>query len=99
MENFILVINIILAVILVVVILIQKSDGGALGIGVSQDNFVTSRTAGNFLTKLTAIIATLFIITSISLTIMSRDEISPNSVLEKIEDNEDSSDPEIPKAE
>ena len=81
------------------VILIQKSDGGALGIGVSQDNFVTSRTAGNFLTKLTAIIATLFIITSISLTIMSRDEISPNSVLEKIEDNEDSSDPEIPKAE
>ena len=99
MENFILVINIILAVILVVVILIQKSDGGALGIGVSQDNFVTSRTAGNFLTKLTAIIATLFIITSISLTIMSRDEISSNSVLEKIEDNEDSSDPEIPKAE
>ena len=99
MENFILVINIILAVILVVVILIQKSDGGALGIGVSQDNFVTSRTAGNFLTKLTAIIATLFIIRSISLTIMSRDEISSNSVLEKIEDNEDSSDPEIPKAE
>ena len=99
MENFILVINIILAVILVVVILIQKSDGGALGIGVSQDNFVTSRTAGNFLTKLTAIIATLFIITSISLTIMSRDEISSNSVLEKIEDNEDSSEPEIPKAE
>ena len=99
MENFILVINIILALILIVVILLQKSDGGALGVGVSQDNFVTSRTAGNFLTKTTAIIATLFIISSISLTIMSKEAISTNSVLEKINDKKDSSEPEIPKAE
>jgi len=99
MENFILIINIILAIVLIIVILFQKSDGGALGIGVSQDNFVTSRTAGNFLTKITAIVATLFIITSISLTIMSKEDISTNSVLEKVEDKEDSSEPEIPKAE
>ncbi len=99
MENFILVLNIILAIVLIIVILFQKSDGGALGIGVSQDNFVTSRTAGNFLTKITAIVATLFIITSISLTIMSKEEISTNSVLEKVEDDKDSSEPEIPIAE
>ena len=72
MENFILTLNIILAILLVAIILLQKSEGGALGIGVSQDSFISSRSAGNFLTKATAIIATLFIITSISLTIMSK---------------------------
>ena len=99
MENFILIINIILAVLLIGVVLVQKSEGGALGIGVSQDSFITSRSAGNFLTKATAIIATLFIITSISLTIMSKKEISSTSVLEKVEEEKDSSEPEIPKSE
>ena len=97
MENIILIVNIFLAVILVLIILIQKSEGGALGLGVSQDSFITSRTAGSFLTKATAIIATLFIITSISLTIMSKEEFSSSSVLEKEE--KDSSEPEIPKSE
>ena len=61
MENTLLVINIILAAILVVLVLVQKSEGGALGIGLSQDNFMFSRSAGNFLTKSTALIATLFL--------------------------------------
>ena len=98
MENFILVLNIILAVLLVVIILLQRSEGGALGIGVSQESFVSSRSAGNFLTKATAIIATLFIITSISLTIISKDEYSSKSVLERIEEDKDSSEPQIPKS-
>ena len=71
MENLILVLNIILAIILVIVILLQKSEGGALGIGASQESFITSRAAGNILTKITAIIATLFIISSSSLTIIA----------------------------
>ena len=99
MENFILIINIILALLLIGVILLQKSEGGALGLGVSQDNFISSRSSSNFLTKATAIIATLFIITSISLTIMSKKEFSGTSVLEKIEEEKDSSEPEIPKSE
>jgi len=98
MENLILVINIILAVLLVIIILLQKSEGGALGLGVSQDSFISSRSASSFLTKATAIIATLFIITSISLTILSQDEISTTSVLEKVEEKQDSSEPEIPKS-
>ena len=98
MADFILVLNIILAVLLVVVVLLQKSEGGALGIGASQESFISSRSASNFLTKTTAIIATLFIITSISLTIMSQKEISPTSVLEKIEEKQDPSEPEIPKS-
>ena len=77
----------------------QKSEGGALGIGASQESFVTSRSAGNFLTKATAVLATLFIITSISLTILSNKEITSSSVLEKIEEKEDSSEPSIPKSE
>ena len=97
MENLVLILNIILAILLVGVILIQRSEGGALGLGVSQDNFISSRSAGSFLTKVTAIIATLFIITSISLTIISKEEISSTSVLEKVEEEKDSTEPEIPK--
>ena len=98
MENIILTLNIILAILLVVVILIQKSEGGALGLGASQDSFISSRSAGSILTKATAIIATLFIITSISLTIMSKEEFSSSSVLEKAEEEKDSTEPEIPKS-
>ena len=98
MENFIFVSNIILAILLVVVILLQKSEGGALGIGASQESFITSRSAGNILTKATATIATLFIITSILLTIMTQKEISTSSVLEKVEEKQDPSEPQIPKS-
>ena len=97
MENFILVLNIILAIILVIIILLQKSEGGALGIGASQESFISSRSAGSLLTKATAIIATLFIITSISLTIMAKKEISTSSVLDKVEEKQDPSEPQIPK--
>jgi len=96
-ENIILIINIILAVILVILVLFQKSEGGALGIGVSQDNFMFSRSAGNFLTKLTAIVATLFILCSLTLTILSRSELTPTtSVIDKIEENTDDT-PEVPE--
>ena len=98
MENFVLILNIFLAILLVIVILLQKSEGGALGIGVSQESFISSRSASNFLTKVTAILATLFIITSISLTMLSNKEISRTSVLEKIEEKQDTSEPEIPKS-
>ena len=97
METIVLVINILLAVLLVLIILIQKSEGGALGIGNSQESFVSSRSAGNFLTKTTAVIATLFIVTSIMLTIFSKEEISINSVIDKTEEVEDSSTPKVPE--
>ena len=97
MENIILIINIILAVVLVILVLFQKSEGGALGIGVSQDNFMFSRSAGNFLTKATAVVATLFIICSLTLTILSRSELTPTtSVIDKIEENADDA-PKVPE--
>ena len=99
MENFIIILNVIFAILLVIIILIQKSEGGALGLGISQDSFVSSRSAGSILTKATAILASLFIITSLSLTIMSKEDFSNTSVLEKIEEKKDSSEPKIPKSE
>ena len=97
MENILLVVNLVFAVILVLLILVQKSEGGALGIGVSQDNFMFSRTAGNFMTKATAIVATLFIICSLALTIISRSELTPtSSVLDKIDDKSNDT-PAIPE--
>ena len=97
MENILLTINVLLAVILVLLILFQKSEGGALGIGGSQDNFMFSRTAGDFLTKATAIVATLFIICSLGLTIISRGELEPTtSVIDIIEEKSEDT-PKIPE--
>ena len=97
MENILLVLNIVFALILVLLILMQKSEGGALGIGVSQENFMLSRSAGSFMTKATAIVATLFIICSLALTIISRAELTPTgSVLDTIEEKTEDT-PSIPE--
>ena len=97
MESLLIFVNIVLAVILVIIILIQRSEGGALGIGVSQENFMFSRTAGNFMTKATAVIATLFIICSLGLTIISRGDLAPtSSVLDTVEEKLEDT-PEIPE--
>jgi|TARA_B100001105_G_scaffold168437_1_gene135588 preprotein translocase subunit SecG len=98
MENILLTIDIILAVLLIILILIQKSEGGALGLGISQDSFMFSRTAGDFFSRSTAVVATLFIICSLSLTIISRQDLpSSSSIIDKIEENEDDNTPKIPK--
>ena len=97
MENILLTLNIIFAIILVLLVLMQKSEGGALGIGVSQENFMFSRTAGNFMTKATAVVATLFIICSLGLTIISRGDLVPtSSVLDTIEEKAEDT-PSIPE--
>ena len=98
MESLLIMVNIILAMILVISVLLQKSEGGALGLGVSQDNFTSSRSVGNFLTKFTAVIATLFIICSLAIVAISRDELrETQSVFEK-EKEEDSNLPQIPQS-
>ena len=98
MENILLTIDVILAVLLIILILIQKSEGGALGLAISQDSFMFSRTAGDFFSRSTAVVATLFIICSLSLTIISRQDLpSSSSIIDKIEENEDDNTPKIPK--
>ena len=97
MENILLVLNIVFAIVLVLLVLMQKSEGGALGIGVSQENLMFSKSAGNFMTKATAIVATLFIICSLALTIVSRGELTPvSSVLDTVEEKTQDT-PSIPE--
>ena len=97
MENILLVLNVIIAFILVLLVLMQKSEGGALGIGVSQESFMFSRTAGNFMTKATAVVATLFIICSLALTIISRGDLAPSSsVLDTVDEKVEET-PTIPE--
>ena len=98
MESLLITVNNVLAIILVIAVLLQKSEGGALGLGVSQDNFTSTRTMGSFLTKFTSVIAALFIICSVIIVAISRDELrETQSVLEKLE--EESSDlPQIPES-
>ena len=99
METVLLAINIIIAVLLVIAILLQRSEGGALGLGVSQDNFTTSRTAGDFLTKFTSILAVFFIVSSVILVSISREEIREvQSVIDlEKEKNQNKNLPQIPK--
>ena len=98
MEDIIVGINIVLAIILVVVVLLQRSEGGALGLGVSQDNFTSSRSVGTFLTKLTAIIASMFIICSIILVAINRDEMRETQSVLELEESENSNLPQIPES-
>tara|TARA_B100000579_G_scaffold399550_1_gene380590 strand:+ start:1089 stop:1388 length:300 start_codon:yes stop_codon:yes gene_type:complete len=97
MENILLVLNIVFAFILVILILMQKSEGGALGIGVSQETMMFSKSAGNFMTKATAVIATLFIICSLALTIISRGELTPTSSILDTVDEKTEDTPSIPE--
>tara|TARA_B100000989_G_C19448770_1_gene430748 strand:+ start:384 stop:686 length:303 start_codon:yes stop_codon:yes gene_type:complete len=99
MENILLTINIILAIILVLLVLMQKSEGGALGIGVSQESYMFSKSAGNFLTKMTALIAALFIMCSLGLTILSNKQLEPEkSLIDTIDQNKDQDVPKIPQS-
>ena len=98
MESLLITINIILAFILIISVLLQRSEGGALGLGVSQDNFTSARSIGSFLTKFTSVIAILFIVCSITIVAISRDEFrETQSVLEK-EEEENSNLPQIPQS-
>lgn len=86
MELILLIIHLFLAIALVGVILLQKSEGGALGIGGGggMGGFLTARGAANLLTRTTAILATLFIVTSLALAIMASNKraAQPRSIVD-----------------
>ena len=73
MENLLIFINIVLAIILVVIIL--KIRRWCTWIECLQDNFTSARSVGTFLTKFTSIVAALFIICSIAIVAISQDEL------------------------
>jgi preprotein translocase subunit SecG len=71
MQNILLVVHLIIAVLLIGVVMLQRSEGGALGIGGGSGNLFSSRGVGNALTRTTAILAACFFATSIALTMLS----------------------------
>jgi preprotein translocase subunit SecG len=77
-----LVIHILVAISLVGVILLQKSEGGALGIGGGgMSGFMTGRSTANLLTRATAILAALFMTTSVLLVVLRAHGPSPSSII------------------
>ena len=87
----ILIIHIVLAVILIGTILLQRSDGGALG-GIGGGGFagvLSGRSSANFLTRITALLAALFMCTSLLLAILAKKEKS-NTILDDIQNIESS---------
>ncbi len=84
MLNVLLVIHLMVAAALVAVVLLQKSEGGALGIGGGgAGGFLTGRGTANLLTRTTAALAIAFFITSIVLTILARQGTNTGSVLDQ----------------
>lgn len=83
MQTVLIVIHLMIVLALVGVVLIQRSEGGGLGIG-GGSGFMSARGTANALTRTTAILATLFFITSIGLGILARYEAKPTDILDRI---------------
>jgi preprotein translocase subunit SecG len=85
METVVLVIHLLLALALIGVVLVQKSEGGGLGIGGgSMGGMMTTRGTANLLTRTTAILAGLFMLTSIVLAILAGTHTRPSSIVDTI---------------
>jgi preprotein translocase subunit SecG len=79
-----LAVHILVAISLVGVVLLQKSEGGALGMGGGgMSGFMTGRSTSNLLTRATAILAAAFMTTSVLLVVMHNRERAPRSILEQ----------------
>ena len=83
METVVIVIHLMVIIALVALVLMQRSEGGALGIG-GGGNFMSARGTGNVLTRTTAILAAAFFATSIILTVMTRFADRPASILDDV---------------
>ena len=84
MENVILTVHLILGLLLIGVVLLQRSEGGGLGMGSGGGGAISGRAAATALGKLTWVFAAAFIATSITLTILAARDASSTSVIDQI---------------
>ena len=82
MQTVLIVIHLLVVIALVVVVLLQRSDGGALGAGGGGGGFMTGRGQANALSRATAILATLFFVTSLSMSIIASWSRAPHSLID-----------------
>jgi preprotein translocase subunit SecG len=81
MQTVLIVIHIMVVLALIATVLLQRSEGGALGIG-GGGGFMTGRGQANVLTRATSILAALFFATSLGLTLLANAERSHGSIFE-----------------
>lgn len=81
MQTVIIVIHLMVVLALIGAVLLQRSEGGGLGMGGSGSNFLSSRGTANLLTRTTGILAALFFVTSLTLSIMAGVGRKPASIL------------------
>src|SRR5262245_35677356 len=84
MHTVLIVIHLMVVLALVAVVLLQRSEGGGLGIGGGQGGFMTGRGQANLLTRTTAILAAAFFLTSLSLSILAGYQTSGGSVFDRV---------------
>jgi preprotein translocase subunit SecG len=84
MSTVLLVIHLMVALALIVMILLQRSEGGALGIGGGGGGLMSGRGAANLLTRTTAYLAAVFFATSITLAILAKGDRTPTSILDTL---------------
>jgi preprotein translocase subunit SecG len=97
MTAIILVVHLLIAIALIGVVLLQRSEGGALGIGSGgAGSLFSSRGAANVLTRTTAVLAVAFFITSIALTMIARKQHAPSSVFDEVKPAESGQQPATP---
>ncbi|MTH96223.1 preprotein translocase subunit SecG [Roseibium sp. RKSG952] len=85
METVVIVIHLMVVLALVLVVLLQRSEGGALGIGGGGGGgFMSSRGTANVLTRVTAILAVCFFVTSLALSLIAKHSDRPSSVLDSV---------------
>ena len=82
LQTILLVAMILISVSLTAVILLQRSEGGALGMGGGPSGFMTARGAGNLLTRATSVLAVLFFVCAISLTVAGNFARGSRSVID-----------------
>lgn len=82
--NLLLVLEIIVSVMLIVVVLLQRSEGGALGMGGGPSGFMTARGAGDLLTRTTWILAAIFFALALALTLLAGRERGASSVVDRL---------------
>jgi preprotein translocase subunit SecG len=80
MFTFLLIVHAIIAAALVAVILMQRSEGGGLGVGGSPSGLMSARGAADFLTRATTILASLFVLMSIGLAALATVERAPREI-------------------
>lgn len=88
MENVILVVHLILALCLIGIVLLQRSEGGGLGMGGGGDGAISSRGAATALGKLTWMFAIAFLCTSLALTVLARRDAASSSVVDGLTSEE-----------